>query len=188
MSVLCYFLAHLFSLNGKMSCPQVLPKHPVINLNASRTSYESIMKFAYSIENSPRRRPSRIRVSIIGQPMSCTWLTKSTSIVENDIIDNLWRTPSARNRWAKAYQLCRILFPSYCLPSRALAVGLAERDGFLVARVGTRKRRGRRERRGKGEKDVRPRAGKGRGELSRAAVCRSRVGKASSCRGTTSQA
>lgn len=177
-------------------CLQVLPKHPIINLNASRTSYESIMKFAYSIENSPRRRPSRIRVSIIGQPMSCTWLgsTESTSIVENDIIDNLWRTPSARNRWAKVYQLYHILFPSYSLmPSRALAVGL-ERDGFLVARVGTRKRQGRGERRGKGEKDVRPtcavltRAGKGRGELSRAAVCRSRVGEASSCRGTTSQA
>lgn len=82
----------------------------------------------------------RIRVSIIGQPMSCTWLTESVSIVENDIIDNLWRTPNARNRWAGAYQLCRILFPSYSpMPYRELSLSnqwVARGTGFTSRGLG----------------------------------------------------
>jgi len=87
-----------------------------------------------------------------------------------------------------------ILFPSYSLVPYAIASSRRRisgwREGFLIARIGERKKK--RERRKRGKKDPRSavlmQAEKGRGELSRAVVCRSRVGKASLCRGITSQA
>lgn len=114
------------------------------------------MKFACPIESFPcRRRPScpRQEVRIYNRPANVLHLARREyiSIVENDIIDNLRRTPSARNRRAKAYQLCRILFPSYSLmPSRVLAIRRVESGGWregrasLVARVeGKRGKKGR---------------------------------------------
>lgn len=116
--------------------------------------------------------------------MSCTWLDTSRSIVENDIIDNLWRPPSTRDRWAKAYQLCRILFPSYSLlPSRVLAVGSVggERDG-LSRREGWGERgrekagdRKRERERGEEEEEKREK-GRSSGEC-RSCVSRKRTGR-----------